>query len=105
MRRQGCPDRARRGAITPPELLEKVPPEYPPQARAERREGRAILQAVIDVEGAVCAITVLRVPPGSEDFAAAAVEAVRRWRYRPALAPHGHPVPVYFTILVEFRLS
>jgi protein TonB len=93
------------GAITPPELVEKTVPEYPPQARDERREGRVILQAVIDVEGVARAVTVLRVPPGSEDLAAAAVEAVRKWRYRPALAPDGRPVPVYFHIVVEFSLT
>jgi len=102
---KGAPIEHIEGPVTPPELLEKVSPEYPPQARAERREGRVMLQAVIDVEGAVRAITVLQVPRGSEDFAAAAVEAVQAWRYRPALAPDGHAVPVYFTIVVEFRLS
>jgi TonB family protein len=90
--------------VQPPELLDHVRPSYPPRARDEGREGDVILQAVIDVEGAVRAITVLRVPKACEDFAAAAVEAVQRWRYRPALAPSGRPVPVYFTIFVEFRL-
>jgi TonB family protein len=90
--------------LTFPEVIERTIPLYPPQARKERREGSAILQAVIDAEGAVRAVTVLRVPSGSEDFAAAAVEAVQNWRYRPALDPDGQPVPVYFTIKVDFEL-
>ena len=102
---KGAPIELPAGEITPPVLLEQVAPVYPPQARDERRQGRVILQAVIDVEGAVRAITVLRVPQGSEDFAAAAVEAVQRWRYQPARASDGRAVPVYFTVVVEFQLS
>jgi TonB family protein len=101
---KGAPIENFEGKVTYPVLVQKVAPEYPPQARADRREGDAILQAVIDVEGAVRALRVLRVPPGSEDFAAAAVEAVQHWRYSPALAPDGRPVPVYFTIFVQFKL-
>jgi protein TonB len=89
---------------TRPELVDKMEPLYPPQAKSEGREGKAVLQAVIDAEGAVRAVTVVQVPTGSEDFAAAAVEAVQNWRYRPALTPDGRPVPVYLTLVIEFRL-
>ena len=34
-------------------------------------------------------------------FNDAAVEAVRRWRYRPALM-NGRPVRVYFSVVVDF---
>jgi TonB family protein len=101
---KGAPIASADGSITPPELVEKVSPDYPPQARTEQREGRVMLEAVIDVAGSVRALTVLQVPRGSEDFAASAVEAVERWRYRPARASDGTPVPVYFHVAVEFRL-
>ncbi len=101
----GAPIENIEGPITPPELVERVKPAYPSQARAERREGRVLLQAVIDVEGVMRAITVLSVPYGSEDFAAAAVEAVQGWRYQPAHGPDGRPVPVYMSVMVEFKLQ
>jgi len=102
---KGAPVELLDGEIAPPRLMEKVSPQYPQRAREERREARVILQAVIDAEGYVRAVQVLRViPPDSVDFAAAAVEAVQRWRYDPALAA-GAPVPVYFTIVVEFEIE
>jgi TonB family protein len=89
--------------VTAPELIEKVDPRYPRQARNDRREGRIVLQAIIDVYGRVRALSVLRVTEGGEDLAAAAADAVAQWRYRPALR-EGVPVPVYFTIVVGFEL-
>ena len=50
-------------------------------------------------------IEVLRIgaPAYREEFADAAIEAVRQWRYKPARRA-GKPVPVYFTIFVEYKL-
>jgi TonB family protein len=90
--------------VEPPTRIRKVDPEFPEGAKKERRSGRILLQAVIDAEGFPRAVQVLRVPPGCEDMASAAVEAVRQWRYEPATS-NGRPVPVYFTIQVEFTLS
>lgn len=33
-----------------------------------------------------------------------AIEAVRTWRFKPALGPNGRPVAVYIPIEVTFRL-
>ncbi len=90
------------GPISPPVLVEKVRPQYPSRAREERREGKVIMEAVIDVDGFVRSPNVLRISPGMEDCAAAAVEAVQHWRYRPALRADGQAVPVYFTLIIEF---
>jgi protein TonB len=93
-----------RDPIEPPRLIERVDPVYPPVAREEQRTGKVIVQAVVDAEGSVRAPVLLKVPEGCEDLAAAVVEAVSRWRYVPATLD-GKPVPVYITIVTNFKLE
>jgi len=83
-----------------PLKLRHVAPVYPPLAIAAHVQGRVVLDCVIDEDGRVSAITVLRGQPLLE---AAAVEAVRQWRYRPTLL-NGTPVSVLLTVNVDFHL-
>jgi TonB family protein len=69
-------------------------------ARKARVEGKVILEAVIDTDGSVIDVKVLRSIPLLDK---SAIEAVRRWKYRPALQ-QGRPVKVFFTVVVEFNL-
>ena len=91
-----------RGDMIPPRLIHKPRPEYPELPRKARLEGRVFLQAVIAKDGTVVEVTVLR--SDSSLFEDAAIEAVRQWRYEPALSG-GQPVAVYFTVIVDFRLE
>jgi len=77
-----------------------VAPTYPPLARAAGVEGVVILEAVIAEDGSVRDVRVLRSNPLLE---AAALEAVRQWRFSPTLL-NGEPVPVVMTVTVAFRL-
>jgi protein TonB len=99
----GAPPAQVGGEIDAPELVEQVPPQYAEQARREGRHGKVIFSVVVDVEGRVRAPMVLQVDPGLEDLTASAVEAVEKWRYRPATRD-GVPIAVYFTIMVEYVL-
>lgn len=90
------------GHITPPRLLQKVRPKYPEKLRMARQEGHVILQAVIDQQGNIGDVTVLRSTLTA--FEPAAVEAVCCWKYAPATLD-GRPVDVYFTVVVEFFLK
>jgi protein TonB len=81
-----------------------VQPEYPEDARKAKVQGKVILQALIDREGRVAEVEVLRSVPEFPSLAEAAVEAVSQWRYEPA-ERNGKPVAVYFTIVVEFKLN
>ncbi len=94
------------GNVTNPELIaeSKVQPEYPEVARVTRTQGTVILRAVIQSDGTVGEIEVLRCDHPRLGFEDAAVGAVKQWRYRPA-TQLGGPVAVYFTIVVEFRLN
>lgn len=89
--------------VMAPELLEKVQPVYPPDARQARAQGRVILQATIDTEGSVTDLQILRQVDGFPSLSVAAMDAVRQWKYKPALRD-GVPVRVYFTIVVSFTL-
>lgn len=86
----------------PPEIVERVLPEYPVRARALELEGRVVLEVVLDREGRPePAIRVIRSQP---PFDEAALAAVRRWRFRPARDAAGHPVRVLMEIPVRFEL-
>jgi TonB family protein len=87
--------------VTPPQLQDKVTPSYPENARISGLDGRVVLRAVIDTEGNVRNVSVLR----SNDpvFDQPAIDAVERWKYAPALQD-GRPVAVNFTVIVQFKL-
>ncbi|MGD0738355.1 MAG: TonB family protein [Terracidiphilus sp.] len=82
-------------------LINKVLPVYPAPARAMHIAGRVELQATISRDGT---IDHLRVVDGPMLLQAAALEAVRQWRYRPYLL-NGEPVEVETTINVDFKLD
>jgi len=77
-----------------------VAPLYPMMARQARIEGVVILEAVLDDQGRVESVRVLRSIPTLDQ---AAVDAVRQWRFTPAPL-NGQPVPVVMTVTVNFTL-
>lgn len=86
------------GNVLAPELVERVEPVYPEAARRQRVFGNVILEGVIDTEGKVESVAVLRSIPLLDE---SAVEAVRQYKYKPATRD-GRPVRVVITILVSF---
>ena len=92
------------GDVANPVLIEasRVQPEYPELARVARVEGHVILQVLIEPDGSVGDVEVLRCNRPNLGFEESAARAVRRWRYEPALQ-NGKPVAVYLTVFVEFK--
>ena len=86
--------------VDKPEIVYKEDPRYPDVARAARVEGIVILEAIINKEGTVESVTVLRSIPLLDN---AAIEAVKRWKFKPAKI-NGNPVKCYFTLTVRFKL-
>jgi protein TonB len=78
-----------------------VAPVYPQIALASRVQGTVILQAVIDEQGSVRELKVLR---GHPLLDAAAMQAVAKWQFAPTLL-NGTPVPVVMTVTVAFTLQ
>lgn len=89
------------GKIQAPVRIVNVAPVYPAIALAARVEGTVILEAIIGVDGGVREARVLRSIPLLD---AAAVAAVRQWRYTPTTL-NGIPVPVVMTVTVRFEIA
>ncbi len=90
------------GVLEPPVLVSKVDPRYPEAARRAGVEGTVVLDATIDASGEVTDVSVLRgLPLGVSE---AAVEAVRRWKYRPARGSAG-PATSHKTLRIVFALN
>lgn len=88
------------GQIKEPRKLKDVTPVYPPLAADARVKGTVILEAVLQPDGRVGNVKVLRSIPLLDE---AAVTAVRQWVYTPTFLD-GVPVPVIMTVTVTFNL-
>jgi len=78
------------------------PPEYPQNALAQHISGVVTLAYTVDAHGQTRDIHVIEAsPPGV--FDQAATNAVKRWRYAPALV-NGSPVEVPMSTRVRFEL-
>jgi TonB family protein len=82
-------------------LVFSVRPAYPDELREGGLEGMVRLRAVIGPDGAVRS---LRVVSGDVRLAAAAMNAVRQWRYQPTLVDN-KPVSVATTVSIQFKLE
>jgi TonB family protein len=82
-------------------LISKVTPKYPPEAKVAGIEGTVVLDAVIDKSGRVDKLKVLS---GRSELMQSALDAVRQWRYKPFLL-NGKPIEVETTINVMYSLE
>ena len=98
--RQSGPVRVADLPVSPRKIVD-VRPIYPEIARAARKEGTVIMEAVLDPTGRVTQLRVIQSVPLLD---LAALDAVRQWRYTPSLLG-GHPVSVLMTITVRFTLQ
>ncbi len=87
--------------IDAPQKTHNVAPRYPELARQIRVSGVVILEAVIDAQGLVESVRVLRSIALLDQ---AAIDAVREWRFTPARL-NGEPIPVVMTVTVAFALE
>jgi len=88
--------------IDPPTALYRVNPRYTEAARKIRFEGVVVLSLLIDTNGQVTGITVLRgLPFGLTENA---VSAAQQWRFEPCTF-NGNPVSVRYTLTIQFRIA
>jgi TonB family protein len=86
----------------PPEPTEPIAPAYPRRARRLGREGDVGCRVVVRADGRVGDV---RIASSTDpEFETAAVEAIRRTRFRPAVR-RGRPVAAHYEVLVRFRLG
>jgi TonB family protein len=86
--------------VAMPKKVHEVPVVYPEAMRASGVSGIVLLEAVIDRDGSVSAVKVLR--GLAEPLDAAALDAVKQWRYEPTVLA-GTAVPVVLTVPVPVR--
>jgi protein TonB len=90
------------GDVVPPEKTFNPQPQYTEIARKARLQGVVIVQAIIDKQGTVTNVKVLKGLGMGLDQAA--VEAIKKWKFEPATL-NGKPVAVYYNLTVNFRLQ
>ena len=84
-----------------PVLKYKHPTGYPPRARERLIRGEVILEILVRTDGSTEVLRVLKSLP--EGCVAAAVEAVKLYRWKPALK-NGRPVEAVGSVYVSFNL-
>lgn len=85
----------------PPVALERPMPAYPDGARRSGVQAEVVARVVIDEDGTVSAVEILR---GHPDFDALVRDALRHWRFQPATVD-GRALAVYQIVRVPFRLE
>jgi protein TonB len=89
------------GGISAPEAISSPDPDYTEEARKAKKQGTCVLWLIVDSAGQPRDIKVVRGLGLGLD--AKALEAVRQWRFHPALKD-GKPVDVQISVEVEFHL-
>ena len=90
------------GTILSPTLVHRVEPVYPPAAAVARLQGLVILEAIIDRDGTVSDVKVLRTAGSILDREA--LTAVRQWRYAP-LVVNGRSLRFVVTVMLTFSVA
>jgi protein TonB len=75
-------------------------PKYPKEARERGIQGDVVLQATIDINGNLINLKAVQ---GDPILAAASLDAVKKWKYRPYVL-NGEPVEVETTIKIQFHM-
>jgi protein TonB len=86
-----------------PTVVRSVKPEYTTEAMRARVQGVVIVRAIVQPDGTVRDVEVVRSLDPVFGLDQAAVRAAARWRFRPALMA-GQPVPLAVTIELVFSL-
>ena len=90
------------GGVGYPSCLYCPTPEYSEDARKAKYQGVVLLQLVVTADGRATEVQVVKGPGlGLEEKA---INAVKDWKFKPALGPNGTPVATLLTIEVNFRL-
>jgi TonB family protein len=88
--------------VIPPEMIRARSPRYTDIARRNRVQGVVIIEAIINKEGKVLKVKILKgLPMGLNE---AAADAGQKWRFAPATL-NGKPVDVFYNLTVNFRLD
>lgn len=91
-----CPD------MQEAEVVERLQPQYPATARSNREQGRVTFYGIVEADGSLSHLTVIQ--RATPDLEAAALEAARHRRYKPAACGQT-PIRVEISISTDFWLE
>jgi TonB family protein len=90
------------GRVSPPTVLHSVEAEFSDEARRAKYQGVCLISLIVDTQGNPQNIRIARALGMGLDEKA--IEAIRQYKFRPAMKDGKTPVPVMITIEVDFRL-
>lgn len=80
-----------------------VTPEYPPLAQRAGVEGSVWIKALVDKEGNVRDVIIVKDSGANAGFEEAAIDAAKQTVWKPAIA-NGQPIAVWITYKIDFKL-
>lgn len=89
--------------VTPPSIVSYVEPDYPGRAMLDGTSGVVQVRITVNASGGVDAVSVSG-SSGSAALDQAAVDAVYRWTFSPALDTHGQPMACTIYLPVNFKI-
>lgn len=89
--------------VTPPSVVSYVEPDYPGRAMLDGTSGVVQVRITVNATGGVDTVSVSG-SSGSAALDRAAVEAVYRWTFSPALDTHGQPMACTIYLPVNFKI-
>jgi TonB family protein len=88
--------------ISAPVVIHSVEAEYSEEAQRARYQGMCLISLIVDTQGIPQNIRVMR--PLGMGLDEKAVEAIRQYKFKPAMRDGKTPVPVTIAIEVDFKL-
>ena len=89
--------------VETPRLIQEVKPQYTAQAMRAKIQGEVLLECIVQPDGTVSNIRVVRSLDSAFGLDQEAIKAARQWRFQPG-TKQGQPVPVLVTIAIAFTL-
>ena len=89
------------GNVVQPQLLTKVMPVYPPEAKAAGIDGVVVLEVMIDKTGHPESVKAVE---GPKELMQSAIDAVEQWTWTPA-THNGEPVAVKSRVQINYSLD
>jgi len=89
--------------VETPKLIREVKPQYTAQAMRAKIQGEVLLECIVQPDGSVGNIRVVRSLDGAFGLDQEAIKAARQWRFQPGTLK-GQPVSVLVTIAIAFTL-
>jgi len=86
-----------------PQVKSSVQPVYPAEAKKAGVEGMVIVKALVNKEGRIEEAEISRSDTPLLDEAA--LEAIRQWRFVPAVSEDDETVAAWVTIPIKFKLA